>query len=80
MNGEHHVGSEHDWRDGPGDGSKTLDDLSQEEIRRALASLDERLKVSGEDTYSLLARSCCTASWERTAWRWKTSRTTSAGP
>ena len=56
MNGEHHNGGERDWRDDPGNGSRTLDELSREEILRALAGLDQRLKADAEDTYSLLAR------------------------
>ena len=56
MKGEHHDGVEHDWRDDPDDGSKTLDELSREEMLRALAGLDERLDANGEGAYSLLAR------------------------
>ena len=56
MNGEHHESSEWDWRDDPDSGSRTLDELSREEILRALAGLDELLKADAEDTYSLLAR------------------------
>ncbi len=56
MNGENHEGGERDWRDDPGNGSRTLDKLSREEILRALAGLNERLKADAEDTYSLLAR------------------------
>ena len=56
MGGEHHESGEHDWRGGPDDGFKTLDELNREEILRALAGLDERLKADAEDTYSLLAR------------------------
>ena len=56
MNGEHHEGGQRDWRGDPGNGSRTLDELSREEILRALAGLDERLKADAEDTYSLLAR------------------------
>ena len=56
MNGEHHENGERDWRDDPGNGSRTLGELSREEILRALAGLDERLKADAEDTYSLIAR------------------------
>ena len=56
MGGEHHESGEQDWRGGPDDGFKTLDELNREEILRALAGLDERLKADAEDTYSLLAR------------------------
>ena len=45
------------WRDDPDGGYRTLDELTREEILRALAGLDERIKASiEEDTYSLLAR------------------------
>ena len=50
VNGEHHESSEGDWRDDPGNGSRALDELSQEEILRALARLDERLRADPEDT------------------------------
>ena len=53
MKGEHHDGVEHDWRDNPDDGSRTLDELSREEMLRALAGLDERLDANGEGAYSL---------------------------
>ena len=57
MNGEHHESGERVWRDDPGNGSKMLDELSQEEILRALAGLDERIEANNdEDAYSLLAR------------------------
>ena len=56
MNGERHESGEPDWRDDPGDGSRTLDELSREEILRALAGLDELLKADAEDAYSLIAR------------------------
>ena len=56
MNGEHHEPGEGDWRDDPGNGSRALDELSREEMLRALAGLDERLKADVEDAYSLLAR------------------------
>ena len=39
MNGEDHEGGERDCRDDPGNGSRTLDELSREEILRALAGL-----------------------------------------
>ena len=55
MNGEHHGSGERDWHGDPDSGYKTLDELGREEILRALTGLDERLEVSGEDTYSLLA-------------------------
>ena len=61
MNGEHRESSERDWREDPGNESRALDELSREEMLRALAGLDERLKVDSEDSYSLLARGCCTA-------------------
>ena len=52
MGGEHHESGEHDWRGGPDDGFKTLDELSREELLRALASLDERLEaIYEEDAY-----------------------------
>ena len=53
MSGEHHESGERDWRDDPG---RTLDELSGEEILRALTGLDELLKANAADTYSLLAR------------------------
>ena len=56
MSGEHHESGERDWRDDPGNGSRTLDELSREEILRALTGLDELLKANAEDTYSLMAR------------------------
>ena len=56
MSGEHHESGERDRRDDPGNGSRTLDELSREEILRALTGLDELLKANAEDTYSLLAR------------------------
>ena len=56
MNGEHHDSGEQDWRDGPDDGYKTLDELSREELLRALAGLDRRIEADNEeDPYSLLA-------------------------
>ena len=56
MNGEHHESGEPNWRDAPGNGSRTLDDLSREEILRVLAGLNERLRADADDVYSLLAR------------------------
>ena len=56
MNGEHPENGERDWRDDPGSSYKMLDELSREEILRALADLDERLRTDAEDAYSLLAR------------------------
>ena len=56
MNGEHHEGGEADWPDDSDNGSRTLDELSREEILRALAGLDERLRADAQDIYSLLAR------------------------
>ena len=56
MSGDNHERGEHQWHEGSGNGSRTLDELSREEILRALAGLDERLKADAEDTYSLLAR------------------------
>ena len=55
MGGEHHESGERDWQDDPGNGSRTLDELSREEILRALTGLDELLKADAEDSYSLLA-------------------------
>ena len=40
-NAEHHDDGGHDRRDGPGNWSRTLDELSREEILQALAGLDE---------------------------------------
>ena len=55
MNGECHESGERDWRDGPNDGIKMLDELSREEILRALAGLDQRIEANNdEDAYSLL--------------------------
>ena len=56
MNGEHHESGEGDSRDDPGNESRALDELSREEILRALAGLNERLKADADDAYSLLAR------------------------
>ncbi len=56
MHGDHHENGEPDRRDAPDDGSRALDELSREEILRALAGLDERLRDDAEDAYSLLAR------------------------
>ena len=56
MNGEHPESGERDWRDDPDSGSRTLDELSREEILRALAGLNERLRTDAKDSYSLLAR------------------------
>ena len=57
MNGEHHESREPDWRDGPGNEPRTLDELSRDEILRAMAGLDQRLEANNEkDPYSLLAR------------------------
>jgi len=53
---EHHESGEPDWRDDPDKGSRALDELSREEILRAPAGLDERLKAEADDAYSLLAR------------------------
>ena len=39
MSGEHHESGERDRRDDPDNGSRTLDELSREDILRALASL-----------------------------------------
>ena len=39
MGGENHDGGEQYWHDGFYDGSKTLGELSREEILRALAGL-----------------------------------------
>ena len=57
MNGEHHESGKGDLRDGPDDGYKTLDELSREELLRALAGLDQRIAADNEeDSYSLLAK------------------------
>ena len=57
MSGENQESGEPSWRDGPDNGSKMLDELSREDILRALAGLDERIEAgSEEDTYSLLVR------------------------
>ena len=56
VNGEHHESGERDWPDAPADGSRALDELSREEILRALAGLDERLRADANDIYSLLAK------------------------
>ena len=56
MSGEHQESGEGDWRDDPGNRTKALDELSREEILRALAGLDKRLRADAEDTYSFLAR------------------------
>ena len=56
MSGEHHESGEADWRDDPGNGSRALDELSREEILRALTGLKERLRADEDDAYSLLAR------------------------
>ena len=50
------MSGEPDRSHAPGNGSRALDKLSREEILRALAGLDERLKADAEGTYSLLAR------------------------
>ena len=53
----HHESGEHDRRDAPENGSRTLDELSREQILRALAGLDQRVEANNEkDSYSLLAR------------------------
>ena len=54
MSGERHERGEGGWGDDPGNGSKALDELSREEILRALAGLNERIKADAEDAYSLL--------------------------
>ena len=46
---------ERDWRDGPDNGSRTMDELSSEEISRALASPDKLLKADAKDAYFFLA-------------------------
>ena len=56
MSGEHHEGEGHDSRDHPDSGFKMLDVLSREEVLRALAGPDERLRTDPHDNYSLLAR------------------------
>ena len=56
MNGEHHESGEQDCRDDPDSGYSLLDELSREEILRAQAGLDERLRADANDAYSLLAR------------------------
>lgn len=57
MNGEHHESAERDWSGDPGGAYRTLDELSREEILRALVGLDERIEAGNEGgTYSLLAR------------------------
>ena len=56
MNAEHKESGEGDWPDDPGSGYKTLDELSREDILRALAGLDERLRTDADDAFSLLAR------------------------
>ena len=56
MNGERQESGERDWHSDPGDESKTLDELSREEILRALAGLDELLQADAKDAYSLIAR------------------------
>lgn len=56
MNGEHHESGDGDWPGDSGNGSRALDDLSREEVLRALAGVDERLKTDADDAYSLLAR------------------------
>ena len=73
MNGECHDSGEEDRRDAPGNESKALDELSHEEILRALAGLDERLRADPKDAYSLLPGGCFTAGLETTAVRWRTS-------
>ena len=56
MSREPHDSGEPDRRDDPDSESKLLDVLSREEIMRALAGLNERLKAGKDDAYSLLAR------------------------
>ena len=57
MNGEHHESGQEDWPNDTESSYKTLDELSREEILRALAELNQRTKANNEeDTYSLLAR------------------------
>ena len=56
MNRERHESGERDWRDGPGNGSGTLDQLSREEILLALAGLDERLKTNAENALLSVGR------------------------
>ena len=73
MSGEHHESDEGDWRGDPDSGSRTLDELSSEEILRALRGLDELLKADAEDTYSLLARGMLHSKRETTAGRRRTS-------
>ena len=42
VSAEHHESGERNWPDDPANGSRTLDELSREEILRALAGLNER--------------------------------------
>ncbi len=56
MNGDHHENGEPDRRDAPYNGSKALDELSREEILRAVAGMDERLRADADDASSILAR------------------------
>ena len=56
MNGEHHGSGERDRCDDPNSEFKTLDELSREEILRALAGLDQQIRAESEDTYSFLAK------------------------
>ncbi len=57
MNGEHNDSGEQDWRDGPDSEFRKLDELSREEILRALASLHGWVEAGNdEDSYSLLVR------------------------
>ena len=56
MSGEHSESGEPDRSGDPVNCSKTLDELSREEILRALAGLDEQLRADPEDAYSFLAR------------------------
>ena len=56
MNGERHESGVQDWRHAPGNGCRAPEELSREEILRALASLDEWLKANADDAYSFSAR------------------------
>ena len=57
MSGDLDDGRQQYWHDHADDGFKTLDELSRDEILRALAEPDQRIEADNEkDSYSLLAR------------------------
>ena len=64
MSGEHHESGERDWRDDPANGSRTLDELSREEILRALTGLVLQPQMVGW---------AVGRSWNRNLWLRQTS-------